>query len=78
LGSQVTETPDGFVIRGGVPVHGNVVESHGDHRLAMALAVAGLVAQDFVTVQGAEILSESFPGFMSVIQALGAIVACEE
>jgi 3-phosphoshikimate 1-carboxyvinyltransferase len=78
LGSKVTETPDGFVIRGGVPVHGNVVESHGDHRLAMALAVAGLVAQDFVTVQGAEILSESFPGFVSAIQALGAIVALEE
>jgi 3-phosphoshikimate 1-carboxyvinyltransferase len=78
IGGQVTETPDGFVIRGGDLLRGSAVQAHGDHRLAMALSVSGLVAQGFVTVQGAEVLSESFPGFIDVVQALGARVACEE
>jgi len=72
LGVQATETTDGFFIRGGQPVIGGVVQAHGDHRLAMALAVAGLAAQAPVTVQGAEIIHESFPGFTNTFQALGA------
>ena len=51
---------------------GGPVESHGDHRLAMALTVAGLVAQGETTVYGAEVTEDSFPGFEATLQALGA------
>jgi 3-phosphoshikimate 1-carboxyvinyltransferase len=72
LGVVVQEHPDGFTLAGDTPPIGGVVRAHGDHRLAMALAVAGLGAKKSITVQGAEILSESFPDFMKTLQGLGA------
>ncbi len=51
---------------------GGTVESQGDHRLAMALAVAALAAQGPTTVYGAEVTADSFPGFESTLQALSA------
>lgn len=74
LGVQINETPDGFIVQGGRPLHGGAVQVHGDHRLAMALAVAGLAAQEPVVVQNAEIIAESFPGFVSTLHALGVNV----
>jgi 3-phosphoshikimate 1-carboxyvinyltransferase len=74
LGVDFRETEDGFVINGGEALKGNRVDPHGDHRLAMSLAVAGLVAQSPVEIQHAEIINESFPGFVSVLGALGASV----
>jgi len=71
IGVSATEAPDGFVIEGGKPPAGGVVQAHGDHRLAMALAVAGLAAQAPVTVQGAEIAAESFPDFAAQFFNLG-------
>ena len=75
LGVDFSETPDGFVIRGGRPVRGGQVQSHGDHRLAMSLAVSGLVSSQPVQVEGAEMIHESFPAFTSVLRLLGANVA---
>jgi 3-phosphoshikimate 1-carboxyvinyltransferase len=74
LGVQVTETPDGFIIDGKGPgsVQGGQVDSQGDHRLAMAMAVAGLAANRFIEVEQAEILAESFPQFPSILRRLGA------
>lgn len=72
LGVAVVESPDGFSIQGGVPIQGGTVHPHGDHRLAMSLAVAGLAAQGAVEVEGAEIITESFPEFMLTLQTLGA------
>ncbi len=72
LGVEAAERPDGFVIRGGRRWHGGTVEAHGDHRLAMSLAVAGLAAQTPVTVQGAEVIRESFPTFERALEQLGA------
>lgn len=72
LGVQASETPDGFIIQGGQALQGGTVQPHGDHRLAMSLAVAGLAAQAPVTVEGAEIISESFPEFVMTLQNLGA------
>ncbi len=72
LGVQVIEHPDGFEIHGGQPFQGGEVDPHGDHRLAMSLALAGLVAQAPVRVLGAEIIGESFPEFATLLQALGA------
>jgi 3-phosphoshikimate 1-carboxyvinyltransferase len=72
LGVEATETSDGFIIQGGRSVHGGVVEPHGDHRLAMALAIAGLAAKESVIVKNSEIIHESFPQFCEVLQSLGA------
>jgi 3-phosphoshikimate 1-carboxyvinyltransferase len=71
IGVDVMELPDGFAISGTGEVRGGTVESHGDHRLAMSLAVAGLASGQPVTIQNAEIMQESFPEFSDVITRLG-------
>ncbi|MGE5224673.1 MAG: 3-phosphoshikimate 1-carboxyvinyltransferase [Omnitrophica WOR_2 bacterium] len=71
VGIAADETPDGFTISGG-GVLGGCVDSHRDHRIAMALAVAGLAAKSPVEVEGAEIIHESFPNFTGVLRSLGA------
>ncbi len=75
MGAHVEERPDGMVIHGPTPLVGATVDSHGDHRLAMALAVAGLVARGKTVVHGAEALNDSFPGFAETMRALGADIA---
>jgi 3-phosphoshikimate 1-carboxyvinyltransferase len=72
LGIKFSETSDGFAIQGGEPIRGGLVQSHGDHRLAMALALAGLAAEAPVSVAGAEIIRESFPDFIPALRSLGA------
>ncbi len=73
LGVQAIETPDGFDILGTGLVRGGAhLASQGDHRLAMALAVAGLAARQPVEIENAGILAESYPGFPSVLRSLGA------
>jgi 3-phosphoshikimate 1-carboxyvinyltransferase len=73
LGVTLTERRDGFTIQGGT-LSGGVCEAHGDHRLAMSLALAGLAAPSAVTVRHAEILNESFPDFAAQLRRLGAHV----
>jgi 3-phosphoshikimate 1-carboxyvinyltransferase len=72
LGVNILESVDGFIVQGGAPLIGGRVNPHGDHRLAMSLAVAGLVAQEPVCVSDAGIINESFPGFITTLQSLGA------
>jgi len=74
LGAQIEERPDGMLIHGPTPLRGAVVDGHRDHRLAMALVVAGLVADGETVVHGAEVIEDSFPGFAAVLQELGAEV----
>lgn len=69
LGIRVQERPDGLVIHGGT-LHGGRVDAAGDHRVAMAFAVAGLLARDPVTVGGAESIAISFPQFVEVLREL--------
>lgn len=69
LGADVTERPDGMVIRGG-RLRGGRVDAAGDHRVAMAFAVAGLLADGPVTVSGAETIAISFPGFVETLRAV--------
>lgn len=71
MGAQVEPRQDGFVIVGQTPLRGTVVESHGDHRVAMALAVAGLVARGKTTIRGASCIGDSFPGFVETMKAVG-------
>jgi 3-phosphoshikimate 1-carboxyvinyltransferase len=67
LGARVSERPDGLVVEGGRPLHGGVVRSHGDHRVAMALSVAALGASSATEVDDAECVSVSFPEFYSLL-----------
>ncbi|MCS6964445.1 MAG: 3-phosphoshikimate 1-carboxyvinyltransferase [Thermoflexus sp.] len=72
MGAQIEEHPDGFTVYGPTPLRGAVVHSHEDHRLAMALAIAGLIAQGETIVEDAACIADSFPGFVEAMQALGA------
>jgi len=69
LGIDVEESPDGAIVHGG-QFNGGVVESHGDHRIAMSLAVAGTCAQEPVTVRDVAAVDTSFPGFCDCLTAL--------
>jgi len=72
LGVAFRETVDGFIIEGGSPMIGGSLDSHGDHRLAMSLAVAGLASTQPVCIEDAQIIHESFPSFVDTLQSLGA------
>ena len=74
LGVQVMEQRDGFVISGLQKPTGGVVEPHGDHRLAMSMAVCGLGAEKLTKVKNAEIFRESYPNFVADLKKLGATV----
>ena len=63
LGADLDATPDGMVIAGGGELCGTAVSSHGDHRLAMALAVAALLAEGETQIAEAEAVSVSYPTF---------------
>jgi len=63
MGADIMENPDGLVITGGRPLHGARLESHGDHRIAMAFAIAGLFATGETVITGAECVETSYPGF---------------
>lgn len=78
LGARIEPTADGFIIDGPTPLIGAPVESHDDHRLAMAMTVAGLVARGKTVVHGAEVTADSFPGFEVTLQALGADLLVEK
>jgi 3-phosphoshikimate 1-carboxyvinyltransferase len=78
IGVDIQETPDGFIIKGGTTPKGGEVESHGDHRLAMSLAVAGLACHNPVAVHGAEMTAESFPDFIPVLRSLGSNIQTEQ
>lgn len=72
LGAEIHPHPDGFEIHGPQPLFGATVHSRRDHRLAMSLAVAGLVAEGETIIEEAQELNESFPGFVETLQTLGA------
>jgi 3-phosphoshikimate 1-carboxyvinyltransferase len=74
LGSRVEELPDELRIRGVKQLKGARLNSYGDHRMAMALAVAGLVARGETIVDGAENIPVSYPNFVDDVKKLGAKV----
>ena len=77
-GVSVEELPDGLVIEGKGPVtarrpfplHGGTARSHGDHRIAMAMAVAGLASNGGLCIDDAEAAEVSFPGFYARLGGL--------
>ena len=72
FGADITPSSDGFVVRGPTPLRGCAVPSYGDHRLAMAFVVAGLVASGETVVHGMDLVSDSYPGFAEALAGLGA------
>lgn len=70
MGAVIEELPDGLIIRGGARLSGTELESHGDHRIAMALSVAALFAESKSVIKGAETVSISFPDFFTVLNEL--------
>ncbi len=70
LGGEVDELPDGFHVRGARRLRGGRADSAGDHRLAMALAIAALGADGPTEIQGAEAVDVSYPGFFTMLGTL--------
>lgn len=70
MGAQVTEQPDGLEIIGPVQLRGADVDSHTDHRIAMSLAIAALVAQGTTTIDRAEAAAISYPDFVPTLERL--------
>ena len=70
LGVKAEPTPDGMVIEGG-EIQGGRVDSHGDHRIAMAFTIAGLVAKGPITIQNCANVATSFPGFVDLAKKAG-------
>ena len=68
MGAKVTELPDGMEITGGTPLVGTDVDSHTDHRIAMSLAIASLVATGTTIIQRAEAAAVSYPDFTATLQ----------
>jgi 3-phosphoshikimate 1-carboxyvinyltransferase len=68
LGAKIEPLPDGMVIYGGRPLSGTEVDSRLDHRLAMSLAVAGLVAKGETTIEHAHVAQVSYPAFWQTLQ----------
>ncbi len=75
LGAQVTEREDELIVHGDeTDLTGGTVDGRGDHRIVMSLAIAGLVANDPVTIRGGEHVDVSFPEFFDVLSGLGGDV----
>lgn len=67
MGADADATDDGMIIRGGT-LHGAVIDSHMDHRIAMSFAVAGLLCDEPTTIRNADSVSISYPGFFESLK----------
>ncbi len=72
-GVRVEERQDGFVIHGGPRPHGAETAAHGDHRIAMSMAVLAMAAEGRMTISGAGNIGTSFPGFVDQLREAGAL-----
>jgi 3-phosphoshikimate 1-carboxyvinyltransferase len=70
LGAQVEATEDGMIIHGSQQLTGGEVDSYGDHRIGMAMAVAGLISEEEVLIKRSEAISVSYPTFFEDIEKL--------
>jgi 3-phosphoshikimate 1-carboxyvinyltransferase len=70
MGAHMHETDDGVIIEGGTPLKGTVVESYNNSSLAMALSVAGLVAENETMVRKSQVVDVAFPGFYELLNKL--------
>jgi 3-phosphoshikimate 1-carboxyvinyltransferase len=73
MGAKMEATADGFVIEGPTPLHGTTIDASGDHRIAMAFAIAAAVADGPVVVRGADSIATSYPDFESDMDRLSEV-----
>ena len=67
MGADITATEDGMIINGGKPLHGAVIDSRMDHRIAMAFAIAGLAADGDTRILNPECVNISYPEFFKIL-----------
>ena len=70
MGAVVETFEDGMAISGPTALTGTTIEADGDHRIAMAFAIAGLIAEGATTIHGADAIATSYPQFESDLQRL--------
>ena len=70
MGANITETDDGMIINGGNPLKGAIVDSHGDHRIAMSCAIAGIMANGNTLIENSQCVDISFPKFFELLDSL--------
>ena len=70
MGADITATDDGMIINGGRPLHGTVIDSHLDHRIAMSFAIAALNADGETDIRGSECVNISYPSFYNDLAQL--------
>jgi len=78
LGAEIIENDDGFVIDGPQKLDGAIVDGHDDHRIAMSLTVAGLLADEQTVVTDSTCAGDSFPGFKQTVETLGGLLIVED
>jgi len=67
MGAEVEEFDDGLAVSGPTQLHGALIDSHGDHRIAMAFSVAAMIAAGETEITGAECIAVSFPEFFTLL-----------
>ena len=77
LGADIEEREASLLIRGGKLLKGGCVESHGDHRIVMMAALATLMSENSITIEGADAVNKSYPGFFDDFAYLGAEIRKE-
>lgn len=70
MGADVEEFDDGICVHGPTKLHGASIDSHGDHRIAMAFSVAALIAEGETEIDGAECVAVSFPEFFTLLESV--------
>ena len=63
MGAHIEGTDDGMIIEGGYPLHGAIIDSHLDHRIAMTFAITALASDSETSIKGADCVKISYPGF---------------
>ncbi|HKU73884.1 MAG TPA: 3-phosphoshikimate 1-carboxyvinyltransferase [Pyrinomonadaceae bacterium] len=70
MGAEIEEFPDGLSVSGPTQLHGTMIDSHGDHRIAMAFSIAALLAKGETEISGAECVAISFPEFFPLLESV--------
>ena len=73
LGARIKEYPDGLLIQGTGSLNGGSCKAHNDHRIAMMLGIAGLLAKDPVTLTGSEVVDISYPNFWKDLETISKV-----
>lgn len=71
MGADIESTNDGMIIHGSAPLHGAVIDSHADHRIAMSFAIAALAAEGETKILGSDCVNISYPEFYEDLKKIG-------